>query len=66
MRKDEVNASVADYFISISGFSERLNLRGTSIYSKKLLFHICLILILASICILNAVFKDGNSYLSTN
>lgn len=64
-RKDKVNASVADYLVSILGFSEWLDSRGRSIYPKQL-FHMSLVLILVSIGILNTVFKDGNSYLSTN
>lgn len=58
MRKDGVNASVAECLICISGFSERLNLRGISIYSKELQSHICFILILMNTCILNTDFTD--------
>lgn len=54
LSKDEVDASVADCLVSISVLSERLKLRGMSVYSKCV-FHVYLMLTLAGICILNTV-----------
>lgn len=66
MAKGEFHAAVADYLFSTSGFSERLNFTGVSVYLNQLLFHVCLSLILASISILKIVFNNASSRVSTN